>query len=69
VRINGYIQREGQVVHVIAQEVEDLSWMLSRLSDPEGPQKPETWQSGPPAPRARHPREQAKRLFPSRDFH
>ncbi|MEC9198829.1 MAG: hypothetical protein VX974_14595, partial [Pseudomonadota bacterium] len=69
VKITGYLQREGQVVHLIAQHVEDVSWRLATLSEPEAPDPPQGWQSGPPAPRARHPREQAKRLFPSRDFH
>jgi error-prone DNA polymerase len=69
VKITGYLQREGQVVHLIAQHVEDVSWRLATLSEPEAPQPPQGWQSGAPAPRARHPREQAKRLFPSRDFH
>jgi error-prone DNA polymerase len=74
-RITGYVQREGIVVHVIAQTVEDVSYRLSSLGHPmedtigfTQPQADETprnrSQSG-----ARHPRDQAKRLFPSRDFH
>lgn len=33
-RVTGRIQREGQVVHVIAQNVEDISQMLDRLVEP-----------------------------------
>jgi len=75
-RVRGYLQREGIIVHVIAQQVEDLSPRLSELGHPldeaVGVTRPETDDAPRPArypPRARHPREQAKRLFPSRDFH
>ncbi len=65
-RVTGKLQREGSVHHLIAGRIEDLSPWLDRLGDPRG-------QTGaakrPPPPRAHHPREQAKRLFPSRDFH
>lgn len=30
-RITGRMQREGGVVHIIAEEVEDISWMLDEL--------------------------------------
>ncbi len=63
-RVTGRIEREGQVVHVIAEKVEDLSLMLASISGPG-----RIAGNGPPQPSARHPREQAKRLFPSRDFH
>jgi single-strand DNA-binding protein len=33
-RVTGKLQRDGQVVHVIAQQVEDISYMLDRLLDP-----------------------------------
>ncbi|GKY86507.1 error-prone DNA polymerase [Sinisalibacter aestuarii] len=74
-RVTGYLQREGIVVHLIAQQIEDLSHRLSDLGHPMdnavGRTTPQT-DNAPrslPAPRATHPREQAKRLFPSRDFH
>jgi len=73
--VTGYLQREGIVVHLIAQKIEDLSSRLSDLGHPmDGavglttPQTDTAPRSLPP-PRAMHPREQAKRLFPSRDFH
>ncbi len=30
-RITGRLQREGAVTHVVAEEVEDISWMLDEL--------------------------------------
>jgi single-strand DNA-binding protein len=30
-RVTGVLQREAGVVHVIAEEIEDISWMLDRL--------------------------------------
>jgi error-prone DNA polymerase len=65
-RITGKLQREGSVSHLIAGRIEDLSPWLDRLGMPPGTTGAET---RPPPPRARHPREQARRLFPSRDFH
>jgi error-prone DNA polymerase len=63
-------------VHLIAQTVEDMSHCLSELGHPlddaigvTQPQADDTPRPPRSAPRARHPREQAKRLFPSRDFH
>ncbi|MDW3116978.1 MAG: error-prone DNA polymerase [Roseovarius pacificus] len=74
-RVTGHLQREGIVVHLIARQIEDLSPRLSDLGHPMentiGQTTPQT-DTAPrplPAPRAMHPREQAKRLFPSRDFH
>ena len=75
-RVTGRIERSGQITHLIAERIEDLSQMLSSLgqnslSDAgEGPASTvrenshATGQSS-----ARHPREQARKLFPSRDFH
>ncbi|WP_376873439.1 error-prone DNA polymerase [Albirhodobacter sp. R86504] len=78
-RVTGRLQREGTVVHLIAEQVEDLSYRIADLGHPmeevigitqpaadDAPRPPR-----PPRypPRAHHPREQAKRLFPSRDFH
>ncbi|SLN60761.1 Error-prone DNA polymerase [Roseovarius albus] len=75
-RVTGYLQREGIVVHLIAQNVEDLSYRLTDLGHPMddaiGITQPQADDAPRPQrhpPRARHPREQAKRLFPSRDFH
>ncbi len=78
-RVTGRVQREGAVIHVIAERVEDLSAELGRIGgpigaaiDPTGGRGDEARvpQPGRAAPRrARHPREQAKVLFPSRDFH
>ncbi len=75
-RVSGYLQREGIVVHLIAQQIEDMSYRLSDLGHPMDDVIGETLPQADDAPRARkhqpramHPREQAKRLFPSRDFH
>lgn len=79
-RVTGRLEREGIVVHLIAEQIEDLSPRLSELGHPldgaigltrpEADDAPRT-QARPARqpPRAQHPREQAKRLFPSRDFH
>ena len=78
-RVSGYLQREGMVVHVIAQKVEDISHRLSELghpmdevvgiTNPAADEAPRPQRPQRPQPRAMHPRDQAKRLFPSRDFH
>ncbi|WP_293718170.1 error-prone DNA polymerase [Stappia sp.] len=75
-RVSGRIEREGIVVHVIADHIEDLSCRLSDLGHPMDdavgitlPQADEAPRPPRPSPTARHPREQARRLFPSRDFH
>jgi error-prone DNA polymerase len=75
-RITGYLQREGIVVHLIAQNVQDLSHKLSELGHPqpealttEGARTDDTPKTARYPARAMHPRDQAKRLFPSRDFH
>ena len=75
-RITGRIQREGAVTHLIAEDVTDLSAQLSTLGrgamiDPTEGRSDETRRPVPSSqPRsARHPRDQAKVLFPSRDFH
>jgi error-prone DNA polymerase len=67
-RVTGQLQREGSVRHLIAWRIEDLSHLLDRLGRPEAPG------AHPPAPGRHapapgHPREQAKNIFPSRDFH
>jgi error-prone DNA polymerase len=74
-RVTGHVQREGIVVHLIAQTVEDVSDCLAALGHPMDvaigitePQADDAPRSRP-QPRAMHPRDQAKRVFPSRDFH
>ena len=79
-RVTGRLEREGIVVHLIAERIEDLSPRLSQLGHPldaaigltrpEADDAPRTpFRSARQPSRAQHPREQAKRLFPSRDFH
>ena len=75
-QVQGYLQREGIVVHLIAQDVQDMSHKLSELGHPlpdalttEGPRTDDTPKKSRYPARAMHPRDQAKRLFPSRDFH
>jgi len=82
-RIAGKLQREGQVIHVIADRIEDLSDMLDSLDevgriDPATAHADEIRNASagdprpgrlPPPKLRRHPREQAKGLFRSRDFH
>lgn len=74
-RVSGYLQREGIVIHLIANVIEDVSPMLSRLGHPNSETiglidaKADDAPHGLRQTAARHPREQAKRLFPSRDFH
>ena len=79
-RVEGRVESSESVVHVIAERVVDLSEWLVRLADGaaggEGaealPGEPggSSSASGPsPASARRHPRNEARRLFPSRDFH
>ncbi|GIX15668.1 MAG: hypothetical protein KatS3mg118_3627 [Paracoccaceae bacterium] len=65
-RVTGRIQREGMVVHVIAEMVEDISWMLDdlargRLTLPLS--QADAGRQPAAAPAARHPRAQARALF------
>jgi error-prone DNA polymerase len=76
VRVTGRIERDGPVIHLIAEHVEDLSSMLTTLGRPvlieaNDGRADETKRpvGGSTRSAAQHPREQAKRLFPSRDFH
>jgi error-prone DNA polymerase len=76
VRVTGRIERDGPVIHLIAEHVEDLSPMLTTLGRPvmieaNDGRADETKRpvGGSVRSAAQHPREQAKRLFPSRDFH
>lgn len=75
-RVTGQLQREGIVVHVIAEQVEDLSARLADFGHPMDdavgithPQADDAPRPPRSPPRAYHPRDQAKRLFRSRDFH
>ena len=75
-RVTGRIQRDGQVAHVIAEDITDMSQLLSTLARP-ADALPEMNSADhttggkrlAEGSTARHPREQAKKLFPSRDFH
>ena len=76
IRVTGRIERDGPVVHLIAERVEDVSHLLSTLGRPviidaNDGRADETKRpaGGSIRSTARHPREQAKKLFPSRDFH
>jgi error-prone DNA polymerase len=77
-KVTGRLQREGIVTHVVAERMEDLSNLLDGLAGDAGfdlsfgpgdgrERPPRRSSARPPSPR--HPREQAKVLFPSRDFH
>ncbi|WP_112311416.1 error-prone DNA polymerase [Pseudogemmobacter bohemicus] len=75
-RVTGRIERDGPVVHLIAERIEDLSHLLTTLGRPvaNGSNDGRADEGRRPVggsirPTAQHPREQAKRLFPSRDFH
>ena len=74
-RVTGRVQREGMVIHVIAEQIEDCSALLAEMGrgviDPTEGRSDEARRPIPTRqPRSvRHPREQAKQLFPSRDFH
>ncbi|MFY0682758.1 MAG: error-prone DNA polymerase [Thalassovita sp.] len=76
-KVSGQLQREGIVTHLIAHHISDESHRLTELGHPLAPDIGDTLPQADDAPRptskgrttARHPREQAKRLFPSRDFH
>ena len=104
-RVRGRLQREGIVTHVIANRIDDLSYLLDTLGDFKsvGAHIDPTYSSADEAKRpiplsdkamtdktpreavptkpkrqdisvyygagARHPREQARKLFHSRDFH
>ena len=75
-RIHGQLQREGVVTHLVARTIEDASHLLDRLGEAGTVDVSSTRadhakraMQAPSQPRARHPREQAKGMFPSRDFH
>ena len=76
VRVTGRIERDGPVTHLIAERVEDVSHLLVTLGRPvmidandgraDEAKRPA---GGSIRSTARHPREQARKLLPSRDFH
>ena len=79
-RVEGRVESSESVIHVIAERIVDLSEWLGRLADgaaggegaARAPGEPDpTLPAGgsPPASSRRHPRNEARRLFPSRDFH
>jgi len=77
-KVRGRLEREGIVVHLIAEHIEDCSRTLTLLGHPNDTALGQTTPKTDDVPghmktasaiRARHPREQAKKLFPSRDFH
>ena len=81
VEIKGRVQTDGAVIHVIVSEITDKSHLLDALwsedfsnaLEQKNRAQPPLPENQPkhkvPIPRPRHPREQAKALFPSRDFH
>ena len=77
-RVEGRVESSGSVIHVIAERIIDLSEWLERLADGSaggedaGVLLEELDGAGPgnrSAASRRHPRNEARRLFPSRDFH
>jgi error-prone DNA polymerase len=74
-RVTGPMQREGIVTHLIAETVEDLSGELLRLASrglkPQQGRGDESQggSGGGSGSAVRHPRQQAKKIFESRDFH
>ncbi|RED50775.1 error-prone DNA polymerase [Aestuariispira insulae] len=69
IRISGKLQREGIVTHVVADQVEDLSDMLDELACRKGTPRPNRLVPQASNSGRSHPRDSARRLFPSRDFH
>ncbi len=80
--VRGRVQREGLVIHLLADHLEDKSHLLEALGEKDfepalahadevkrPPADDARLNPKRPVPRPRHPREQAKVLFPSRDFH
>ena len=83
-RVTGRLQRQGIVAHLVAERIEDCSHLLDTLHDADilaPPRAPADDFAQLPRPDSRdrsgrheagmprHPRDQAKVLFPSRDFH
>lgn len=81
-RVEGRVESSGAVVNVVAERIVDLSDWLERLADgaaggegegagaPARPGAPDGAGPGKRSAASRgHPRREARRLFPSRDFH
>ena len=77
-RVTGRVDRDGKVIHVIAEQIEDATPLLATLGrqgdthmDPTQGRADEVRRpvASRGADNTRHPRDQAKVLFPSRDFH
>lgn len=74
-RETGRLERDGPVIHLIAEKVEDLSHLLATLGQPvmikanDGRADETKLPLGGSVRTAHNPREQAKKLLPSRDFH
>ncbi len=69
VRVTGKLQREGIVIHVVADRLDDLTDRLRALAGPAAPSR-ET--PAPALARADEPGQAAERMravYPSRDFH
>ncbi|MEL0091403.1 MAG: error-prone DNA polymerase, partial [Rhodospirillales bacterium] len=77
-KVTGQLQREGIVTHLIANEMEDISDLLDKLTSDERFansinlsdefSEPSIQRKSFVVPHPRHPRDQARVLFPSRDF-
>jgi len=69
-RVTGRIEREGPVIHIIAEQIKDISSLLDALGQGKTEfTEPASAARHPARTPATHPRQQAGRLFPSRDFH
>jgi error-prone DNA polymerase len=76
-RVTGQLQSEGSVRHLVAWRIEDLSPLLDRLGMPdtrspyadEGKRPTTDHRPLGAGPRNKHPRDETRQLFPSRDFH
>ena len=79
-RVEGRVESSESVVHVIAERIVDLTEWLECLADgsaggegaaarSRGVRTAPDPASGHRLPSRRHPRNEARRLFPSRDFH
>jgi len=72
--VTGRIERDGPVIQVLAERIKDMSAMLPMLARPAMDGDDDAERTRPSAADglrspALHPREQAKRMFSSRDFH
>jgi error-prone DNA polymerase len=68
-KVRGELQREGIVIHLIADHLEDCSGLLATLAAHDTGDPARNAAKPPPTARRHRPRDQARALFPSRDFH